>query len=343
MMIIRLSSYLLILILALEALAMSAVAWSFYESVNSSLSLLKYTSDNKARDILSTVARVAESKMSPDGNSEMNEFFAKLIKQSEKDLDKFLIKEIFLVSNDGTLLSHSDTEELRNSSNSSFNKPQYMRALRMRKGQLPTPQVIGDEYLGDNTIFGTWIMKTFPDLKYQTILLSSPVYHTQRLEAIASIHLVYNRGNVLFFINNQREIFSWMLTNYSIIALIIAFGLWIVFALYNFASYRQGARVATHSESAPPTSSKIGAILEKQEDTLKKYLTPIPARMDSDISLNILDQTEHNIESPEAIHLETEEKEITKKTVPVSSNGKKNLNENPDPKKTEAIDAIFLD
>jgi hypothetical protein len=338
MMIIRLSSYLLILVLSLEVLALSAVVWSFYESVNSSLSLLKYTSDNKARDILSTVARVAESKMSQENTSEMNEFFVKLIKQSEKDLDKFLIKEIVLVSNDGTLLSHSNLEELKNAYSGSYNKPQYMRALRMRKGQLPTPQVIGEEYKGDNTFLGTWIMKTFPDLKYQTILLSAPVYHKERLEAIASIHLVYNRGNILFFINNQREILVWMLANYTVIALMLAFTVWVVFALYTFASYKQGVRVATHTETPSKKTSKLGAILEKQEDTLKKYLTPIPARLDSNISLNIEEEAE-----PEPKPVELDQEESKPKELPKNFNNGKAEIEKADPKKTEAIDAIFLD
>ncbi|MCX7998089.1 MAG: hypothetical protein N3A69_03940 [Leptospiraceae bacterium] len=340
MLILRLASYLIVLILTSEVLALSAVVWSFYESVNSSLSLLKYTSDNKARDILSTISRVAETKAASGDISEMNEFFQKLIKQSEKDLDKFLIKEIFLVAKDGTLLAHSNPEELRNSFVGSYNKPQYMRALRMRKGQLPTPQVIGEEYKGDQTFFGSWITKTFPDLRFQTILLSAPVYHTQRLEVIATIHLIYNRGNVLFFIESQRELLQWMLSNYTIIALVLAFGLWTVFMLYTFASYRQGARVASGTEK-PKTSSKstskIMSIIEKKEESLQKYLSPMPAHLDSDVSLNIME-----LETSPSTEPQLEPVELDDTIPPFQNNGRDSKNPK-EMKKTEAIDAIYLD
>lgn len=340
MLILRLSSYLIILLVTLEVLALSAVTWSFYESVNSSLALLKYTSDNKVRDILATISRISETKVSSEEVYEMNEFFQKLIKQSEKDLDKFLIKEIFLVKNDGTLLAHSNPEELKNSIPGSYNKPQFMRALRMRKGQLPSPQVIGEEYKGDNTFFGSWMTKIFPDLRFQTILLSAPVYHTQRLEVVATIHLIYNRGNVLFFIDTQRELLQWMLVNYTVIAFILAFALWTVFVLYTFASYRQGVRVANGEK--PKTSkktSKVMSIIEKKEETLQKYLSPIPARLDSDISLNIMDiQTSPSTEPLEDI----EGVELDDTIPPSNKNGREPKNQK-EVKKTEAIDAIYLD
>lgn len=339
MLILRLSSYLVILVLTLEMLALSAVAWSFYESVNSSLALLKYTSDNKARDILATISRVAETKVGSEAVSEMNEVFQKLIKQSEKDLDKFLIKEIFLVAKDGTLLAHSNPEEFKNAILGSYNKPQYMRALRMRKGQLPTPQVIGEEYKGDPTFFGSWITKTFPDLRFQTILLSAPVYHTQRLEVIATIHLIYNRGNVLFFIESQRELLQWMLANYTVIALVLAFGLWTVFVLYTFATYRQAARVTTGAEKTKTSkkTSKLMSIIEKKEETLQNYLSPIPAHLDSDISLNIME-----VETSPSTEPQLEPVELDDTIPPYKNNGRDNKNQK-EIKKTEAIDAIYLD
>ncbi|MCB1176586.1 MAG: hypothetical protein KDK36_03300 [Leptospiraceae bacterium] len=352
MMILRLASYLFFLIIFFEAISLTAVGWSFFESVNSSLSLIKYTSDNKARDILSTVARVAETKMTPEGQKEMNDFFTRLIKQSEKDLDKFLIKEIYLISNDGILLSHSNTKELKKPDDPKFNKPQHMRALRMRKGQLPTPQVIGSEYKGEDSIFGNFILEHFPDVKYNTILLSSPVYHTEKLEAIASIHLIYNRGNVLFFLDNQKVILEWMLKTYALIGFLISVLLWIIFVLYSFASYRQGVRVARSGGNQTVTSktkNKITSIITKQEDTLQKYLTPIPARLDSDITLNIDAQEEENTKEvfeSQSISFGDKKEEIKPSQ---NGNGKvTNFNntqkkEKPVQNPTEAIDAIYLD
>ncbi|MCB1141289.1 MAG: hypothetical protein H7A24_01130 [Leptospiraceae bacterium] len=339
MMIVRLATYFLVAILTIETLTAVAVSWSFYESVNSSLSLLKYTSDNKARDILATIVRVAETKMEPDGYKELNSFFQKLIKQSEKDLDKFLINEVFIVSNDGSLLSHNDINKLKIGASSQYNQAHYMRALRMRKGQMPAPQVVGDEYSGDGTYFGKILMKLFPDLRYQTILLSAPIYHTEKLEALATIHLVYSRGNVLFFINNQREILTWMLANFAVISFILAFVLWLIFVSFSFGTYRQAVRVTqanleansfAESPRSGTTQSKIKTILEKQEDTLHRFLTPIPARLDSNISLNILDAEE----------LADEESKELKSGASSAENWK---NQEKPVNPNEPVDAIFLD
>lgn len=328
-------------------LAVSAVSWSFYESVYSSLNLLKYTSDNKARDILATVARVAETKMYSDGYNEMNDFFIRMIKQSEKDLDKFTIKEVFLISSDGIILAHSNPSEVSTelslrSQSSKYNKPYYMRALRMRKGQLPTPQTFGQEYKGEESLYGKAIMRLFPELKYQTVLLSAPIYHTEKLETVGSIHLIYNRGNVLFFMESQKEIYFWMLLNYIGISILISVALWSAYVLFLFGSYKQGGRNIANipDPPLPKTLAKIETFIEKHEDTIKQYLTPIPLKLENTF-INTESVTE--VKQP-PVHPENE----TTAEMPVllnnSSNGNRKQPVNPNKANaTEALDAIYLD
>ncbi|HMV44121.1 MAG TPA: hypothetical protein PK079_17940 [Leptospiraceae bacterium] len=350
MMIIRLISYLLLLIMLCGTLAVSAVSWSFYESVYSSLNLLKYTSDNKARDILATVARVAETKMYSDGYNEMNDFFVRMIKQSEKDLDKFTIKEVFLISPEGVVLAHSNPSEITGeiisrTPSQKYNKPYYMRALRMRKGQLPTPQTFGQEYKGDETFFGRMMMRLFPELKYQTVLLSAPIYHLEKLETVGSIHLIYNRGNVLFFMESQKEIFLWMLLNYIGISFLVSIALWGTYVLFLFGSYKQGGRNTANipEPELPKTLAKIETIFEKQEDTIKRYLTPIPLKLDNTI-LNAESITE--IKQP-PVHPENQTTAKVPKVESSSLNGSngngKMANTNNKANPTEALDAIYLD
>ncbi|MBP9889246.1 MAG: hypothetical protein KBF93_23325 [Leptospiraceae bacterium] len=350
MMIIRLIAYLLLLIFFCGTLAVSAVSWSFYESVYSSLNLLKYTSDNKARDILATVARVAETKMDSEaGYTEMNDFFIRMIKQSEKDLDKFTIKEVFLISSDGIILSHSNPLEVASDINSrtpspKYNKPYYMRALRMRKGQLPTPQTFGQEYKGEETFYGKMIMRLFPELKYQTVLLSAPIYKMEKLETNGSIHLIYNRGNVLFFMESQKEIFFWMLMNYVGISILVSVVLWLGYTFFLFGSYKQGARNTANipDPELPKTLAKIETVFNKQEDTIKRYLTPIPIKLDNTV-LNAESITE--VRQP-PVHPENETTAKMPTLVNNSNNGNGNgklpVNTNK-ANPTEALDAIYLD
>lgn len=350
MMILRLTAYLFLMIFAFESIALTAVAWSFYESVSSSLSLLKYTSDNKARDLLATAARVAETKMYPEGYEEMNEFFIRLIKNSEKDLDKFTIKEAFLLSTDGIVLSHSEPLEVsldvyKRIPSQKYNKPYYMRALRMRKGQLPTPQVFGKDYVGDETYFGKTLMGLFPEMKHQTILLSAPIYQLDKLETIGSIHLVYNRGNILFFIDSQKDIFFWMVSNYSLIALISAFILWILHALFIFATYKQGVRFGNNSPEPKPkskTMEKLNSLVEKQEDTLKRFLSPEPTKLELTTEATSQVETVHHYQTVTQKVASAEDKSSQYSQLHLNTgNGAGKPEEKANP--TEAIDAIYLD
>jgi hypothetical protein len=353
MLILRLTTYLFIMILACETIALSAVAWSFYESVSNSFSLLKYTSDNKARDLLATAGRVAETKMYVEGYEEMSDFFVKLIKNSEKDLDKFTIKEIFLLSTDGIVLSHSEPTEVamdvfKRNPSPKYNKPLFMRALRMRKGQLPVPQVSDKSYKGDDTFFGKIIIQLFPDLAHQTILLSAPIYHTDKLETIGSIHLFYNRGNILFFIENQRELFVWMFMNYTVIALLVSFILWTLHMLFTFATYKQGVRNGREipdPEIKSTTLNKLATMVEKQEDTLKRFLSPIAAKLD-------ITEGTSNVETvygSGSTGLSQKIASVNEKSVHYgqlnlnSGNGKYEEEEFKKENATEAIDAIYLD
>lgn len=252
-MIIKFAAYLIISLLLCEFLALSAVAWSFYESATSSLNLLKYTSDNKARDILSTIARVAETRMDPNGFQEMDDFFYRLVKQSEKDLDKFTLQEIFLISKKGVVLSHSNPDEIAKpfsfrKPSKKYQKPFFLRAHRMRKGQVPIPQNFGRTYRGDGSFFSNLFLKYFPEIENQTVIVSAPVYHKDRLETTGSVHMVYNRGNFLFFLTRQKDIFIWMAVNYIVIGAIFAILVWVFHIIFTFLGLKEGIK-QLHSES----------------------------------------------------------------------------------------------
>ncbi|MEM7183655.1 MAG: hypothetical protein AAF518_22295 [Spirochaetota bacterium] len=261
-MIIRFSIYLFISLFLCEFLALSAVTWSFYESATSSLNLLKYTSDNKARDILSTIARVAETRMSPVGYKEMDDFFLRLVKKSEKDLDKYTIQEIFLISKDGKVLSHSNPREVvrpvvQRLPSAKYQKPFFLRAHRMRKGQTPIPQNFGSKYEGDGSFFSNLFIKYFKEIQNQTVIVSAPVYHQDFLETVGSVHLVYNRGNFLFFLTRQKDIFVWMLINYTVVGAIFAILIWVSHMIFAFLSIKDGIKqIHSESEYEPSFSPK---------------------------------------------------------------------------------------
>lgn len=339
MLVLRLLLTFIGIFLIFEVFSVTAVAWSFYESVNTSFSQLKYSSDTKARDILSILARVTETKMTPEGQAEMSEFFNRIIVQSEKDLDKFQITDIFLVSNDGALLSHNSSEELKKLDPSKYNQPMYMRALRMRKGQLPIPQSFGKEFEGEGGFLDKWILKNFPDIKYQTILLSAPIYHTERLEALGTIHMVYSRGNLLFFMKNQKDVLKWIVLNFGLVALISTILTWSVAAYFMIGSYRQGLSTG---KGDTVSTTRLGSLLQKQEETLQRMITPMPVKLDSDISLNIMDQDRDLSDTTQyQAQFLYETEQAPSVTVTAEEEKKKAAEKNTS--LTEAVDAIPLD
>lgn len=264
-MIFRFLVYFFVIILLNEILAFTAVSWSFFESANSSLNLLKYTSDNKARDILSTITRVAETKMSSYGYQDMNDFFYRLVKQSEKDLDKFTIQEIFLISNDGKILSHSNPAEVEEDLSKRKPSPRYNKSFflkppqRMKKGQNPIPRNFGKSFKGDSSFFSNIFLEYFPEIKNQTVIVSTPIYHQQTLEFLGSVHMIYNRGNFLFFLDRQKDIFIWMVINYLVIAMIVSVILWVIHIIFSLADIKDGIK-EIHQPSESNTSPKLGFI-----------------------------------------------------------------------------------
>jgi hypothetical protein len=262
-MILRFISYLCLLLLGIELILLSAVSWSFYESSNSSLNLLRYTSDNKARDILSTIARVAETKLSPYGYEEMNDFFYRLVKQSERDLDKFTILEIVFISTEGKVLSHSNPKYIEEDFSKRGSSTKYSKAFflkpptRMKKGQNPTPRNFGKPFKGDGSFFNNVYLDYFPEIKNQTVIVSAPVFHQQTLENQGSVHIIYNRGNFLFFLDRQKDIFLWMLINYVIIGFILSIFLWVLHVIFILISFKEGLKEVHENQDSIPDSNFV--------------------------------------------------------------------------------------
>lgn len=347
-MIVRLVLYLVFLLVFCEGIALSAVAWSFYESTETSFNLLKNTSDKRAVDLHNTLSRVTETKIDLELYDELTELFRKTKQQSlrQNSNDKLSIKEIFLLSSNGGLLAHSDfsfsevpidTEAAQPSKK--YNKAFYMRALRMKKGQSPVPQNISDNKLPEmKGSFSKLLFKLFPEIRYQSAILSGPIYHADSLDTVGSLHLIYNRGNFLLFIEQQKEILVWMTLNYSLIALLCSIILWVLFIFFSFVTIKEGIRQLEESGTIS------GDVSLNEQMTVKNTMTFFlekldnfkskPKKNDSEektITRKVVNST--NLNSTEGEHTKTNTRQIPTE---VSENNKND-------KSKEVLDAIYLD
>ncbi|TGK24601.1 hypothetical protein EHQ05_16970 [Leptospira yasudae] len=217
--------YFLLLLIVCESIALGAVAWSFLESSLASFELLKIGSDNRARDTLGTLAKAAENSGSDASYDDMNFVFSRMTKVSDKDNDGYTIKEIFLTNEAGIVLAHSNPQYLQETLKK--RKPEalyqdalYTRAFRLRKWQISIPVLLGQKKEAlSKSVFFSKFESFFPEISEPEILLSAAVYHPVKLERVAAIHMIYDRGNFRTFVFKQTELLEWLLRNYSLIAL----------------------------------------------------------------------------------------------------------------------------
>ncbi|MDV6234805.1 hypothetical protein CH379_004070 [Leptospira ellisii] len=246
--------YFFVLLIVCEAVALGAVAWSFLESSLASYELLKIASDNRARDTLSTLAKAAENSGADRSFEDMNFVFSRMTKLSAKDADGYTIRELFMTAEDGTVLAHSNPEylqeELRKRKPTAlYQDVLYTRAFRLRKWQIGIPVLLGQkkESVSKNGIFSK-LETYFPEINEPEILLSAAVYHPVKLERVASIHMVYDRGNFRKFVTRQTELLEWLTRNYSLIALGAALFLEFIYLLLTLGNSKK--------ESFPDLSSR---------------------------------------------------------------------------------------
>ncbi|WP_155722192.1 LIC_12071 family protein [Leptospira weilii] len=216
--------YFLLLLIVCESIALGAVVWSFLESSLASFELLKVGSDNRARDTLGTLAKAAENSGTDGSYDDMNFVFSRLVKVSDKDTDGYAIKEIFLTNEVGIVLAHSNSEYLRESLKKRkpvalYQDSLYTRAFRLRKWQIGIPVLLRKKEGASKSIFFSKFESFFPEINEPEILLSAAVYHPVKLERVAAIHMIYDRGNFRKFVFRQTELLEWLLRNDSLIAL----------------------------------------------------------------------------------------------------------------------------
>lgn len=292
---------LLILILS-EAIALTAVTWSFLESSSSSFAFIKIGSDNRARDTIVSLAKASEVRMKPKGFEELNKTFSRLVDVTAEDPDGFRVKEVSLLSPKHVVLASSDeaftTDSLRKRKpNEKYSDEVFTRAFRMRKWQYPDPVLLEKQKnllspgVSNPGVFSAdWffvqlepvIIRFMPEVLDTRGLVSSAVYHETKLDVVGAIHLIYERGNFFAFIQKQKEIFVWMLFSYGLIALgvsVILILVYILFLYFHSREIQSLQKVLLESEPSPPIIEKVvvageeGLQEKSEEDNIPELKT----------------------------------------------------------------------
>jgi hypothetical protein len=252
MFILRSAIYFILLFFLLEAVALSAVAWSFYESTSQTLKHELLLSDHRARDFTLAISKAAEVRLNPNGYAEMNTAFTRYVEETSKDPEKFMLKEIRFYDPSGLLLSSSKAEEVsiplekRKPDTELAKKTYFRKAMRMRKWEWPEEDLeTGITLKKTNPSLPNYaneIVKFFPEASVLEAVIYAPVYHETKLDVLGAVFVVYDRGNLVLLFENQFALLNWMIINYSLIAFVSTIVLWLVFFLFQYVAKREGSK-----------------------------------------------------------------------------------------------------
>ncbi|AXX17267.1 hypothetical protein LEP1GSC103_1497 [Leptospira borgpetersenii serovar Javanica str. UI 09931] len=337
--------YFLLLLIVCESIALGVVVWSFLESSLASFELLKVGSDNRARDTLGTLAKAAENSGLNGSYDDMNFIFSRLVKISDRDTDGYTIKEIFLTNEVGIVLAHSNSEYLRESLKKRkpvalYQDSLYTRAFRLRKWQIGIPVLLKKrEGASSKSIFFSKFESFFPEINEPEILLSAAVYHPVKLERVAAIHMIYDRGNFRKFVFRQTELLEWLFKNDSLIALGAAVFLECIYLLLTLGN---STKKSAPDKNSRPLVEKVSHTNATHVPVLVKQSSPL----DSIVFPGSLESPAENVEASfvQTTPVTTSETESATQT-PVESAVQTEpiiSQINPNIAAEEVLDAIYL-
>ncbi|TGM14045.1 hypothetical protein EHQ81_09835 [Leptospira selangorensis] len=255
--------FFILALLVCEGIAAGASAWSFLESSLASFEQIKNLSDQRARDTIGAISKSSEGKLSKDRLEDLNFAFTRLVKVTSGDKEGFIISEISMTDDSGVVLASSNEDYVSESKTKrkpepKFLSPSYTSAHHLRKWQIGTPILLGEKNTFQNDKLMQIVSPYFPEISEPSVLLSMAVYHPEKLERVASLHMKYERGNFAHFVKIQTELFWWTLQNNAIIALICALILGFSHLLIKSVrtSFTQDGKYIA-DPSAPPLWEKV--------------------------------------------------------------------------------------
>ncbi|MDF3819158.1 hypothetical protein P3G55_04575 [Leptospira sp. 96542] len=227
-----LSTFIIVFIL-METVALSAVIWSFYESLQNALKQEAVLSDHRARDLVLALAKSSEPRLDTNGFLELEKLFSRFVEVSNSDPEQFFIREIHLYNTNAVLLTSSDPKRLelplekRKSDDVLLSDPFFKKGIRMKKwewsepnnGEEPKPDSFRKPEIHSSV---EWVLAYLPLANQNQVKVSAPLYKENQLEVVGLVVLSYERGNLLLLFENQWKLTKWMFINFLLIGFVIS-------------------------------------------------------------------------------------------------------------------------
>ena len=193
----------------------------------------KNNSDFRAEDIVLNLSRYLEIITPQTDKDNIESYFSRLVSSTNKNQYEFSILNIYLLSTDGSILAFTQSSTNLQGTSIDTHLPLFMRALRMRRGQVESVIYEKKEQL-EYSFFERKLLGLKSEDTENFYLSSAPVYIKDKMEVVGTIHIVYQRFDMNYFLSAQKNTLKVQLLLATVIGLLLSLFLWLIF--YSFVS-----------------------------------------------------------------------------------------------------------
>jgi hypothetical protein len=235
----------------------------------------KNNSDFRAEDIVLNLSRYLEIVTPQTDKDGIESYFNRLISSTNKNQYEFSILNIYLLSTDGSILAFTQSSANLHGASIDTHIPLFMRALRMRRGQVESVIYEKKEQL-EFSFFDRKALGLKSEDTDNFYLSSAPVYIKDKMEVVGTIHIIYQRFDMDYFLAAQKNTLKDQLLLATVIGLLLSLFLWLIFYAFVSILIRESIHENSYEMALSRETKKKPVIQEKV-----KKVEPISKSLDA--------------------------------------------------------------
>jgi len=235
----------------------------------------KNNSDFRAEDIVLNLSRYLEIVTPQTDKDGIESYFNRLISSTNKNQYEFFILNIYLLSTDGSILTFTQSSANLHGASIDTHLPLFMRALRMRRGQVESVIYEKKEQL-EFSFFDRKVLGLKSEDTENFYLSSAPVYIKDKMEVVGTIHIIYQRFDMDYFLAAQKNTLKVQLLLATMIGLLLSLFLWLIFYAFVSILIRESIHENSYEMALSRETKKKPVIQEKV-----KKVEPISKSLDA--------------------------------------------------------------
>ena len=224
----------------------------------------KNNSDFRAEDIVLNLSRYLEIITPQTDKDGIESYFSRLVSATNKNQYEFSILNIYLLSTDGSILAFTQSSNNLQGASIDTHLPLFMRALRMRRGQVESVIYEKKEQL-EYSFFERKLLGLKSEDTENFYLSSAPVYIKDKMEVVGTIHIVYQRFDMNYFLSAQKNTLKVQLLLATVIGLLLSLFLWLIFYAFVSILIRESIHENSYEVALSREIKKKPVIQEKVE------------------------------------------------------------------------------